>query len=310
LQVVAVIIGIYNIATLGENSLVPTSAIGCREHMKDETGLELVVFAYLGCLVLFGGAALFRMNDAMLIHIELKLLFGMIAIVFAILVFANSSTHFTLYCSLMAIAGDGILLVQTTFPVILCHLKSYSFSNEFQRRSTDMMSSNAFSKSVVGSQVQTLQDAINSMMSTIHVPHKRDAFMRFLEREVAVESLLFIEACEKFERSIELGKSDHGLVKSIMENFIVATAPSCVNLPHQTRDQIIFKFEEMKKNEGSPIDPVLFKLAKNNIVDLLVADSFRRFQMTSEFVELEATQVTMTKPQAIEAEPNLDECQR
>jgi hypothetical protein len=155
--------------------------------------------------------------------------------IIAIMVFANSE-HFALYFTLMSIAGEALFLVQTMFPVILYRLKSQSIFKRLTSALSAMASTSAVSK------VQTLQLAIDSMMGIIHSPNRRDAFKKFLEKEFAVENLLFIEAWEQ-------DKSNRELIEAIMDNLIVATAPSCVNLPCQTRDQLVYKFDEMMKNE-------------------------------------------------------------
>jgi hypothetical protein len=70
----------------------------------------------------------------------------------------------------------------------------------------------------------------------------------------------------------------------------------------------VHKFDQMMAEEDTPIDPELFKIAKKNIVNLLVTDNFRRFQMSPEFEDQEPIGVEVeTKAQRVELEYNSDE---
>jgi hypothetical protein len=311
LQIIDAIIRFTTWASLPQYGVLPVTSDSCLDDFISPTKSKMgaIVYGYLGLLSLFGGAAVFRMKDAMSIHIELKALFVVIGgIVASSLIFNISDGAWIdtlyLFCLLSSIVSGALVFVQTTFPLIICYMKMYRFSGErvLYRSVSDQKSSippSSPSAANAPKKGQTLQVAIDSMMRIIHFPETRDAFMKFLESEVAVENLLFLEACERFERSIEQGKSDKELIQSMMENFIVATAPSCVNLPYQTRDLIVLKFDEMMKNVDSPIDPELFKVAKKNIINLLVTDSFRRFQLSPEFTEPGITEVK-TNPEVVQ----------
>eukprot|EP00475_Leptophrys_vorax_P038851 TRINITY_DN6936_c0_g1_i1.p1 TRINITY_DN6936_c0_g1~~TRINITY_DN6936_c0_g1_i1.p1 ORF type:complete len:382 (+),score=91.09 TRINITY_DN6936_c0_g1_i1:108-1148(+) len=142
----------------------------------------------------------------------------------------------------------------------------------------------------------------------------RALFLQFLEREFAVENLLFYEICVLYREKCASGISDaveeaaHDAL-SIYETFIDPSSPSAVNISGEQRQLIMNVFRKSSRrntrrtrifsekgksgrpstgasaheSERSKPSPDLFEKAKFEIMEVLTSDSFRRFKLTKAY---------------------------
>ncbi|KAL4150745.1 hypothetical protein PRNP1_010142 [Phytophthora ramorum] len=105
-------------------------------------------------------------------------------------------------------------------------------------------------------------------------------FQAFLESEHSDENFLFFQDIEKF-RVIEGDNERREMSEHIRERYVQPDAPKEVNLPAGIRDSIL---EQMDKR--SPVDAIeatFFDEACDEIMRLMVKDSFPRFKKSMQF---------------------------
>eukprot|EP00475_Leptophrys_vorax_P031496 TRINITY_DN47709_c0_g2_i1.p1 TRINITY_DN47709_c0_g2~~TRINITY_DN47709_c0_g2_i1.p1 ORF type:complete len:210 (+),score=44.90 TRINITY_DN47709_c0_g2_i1:56-631(+) len=137
-------------------------------------------------------------------------------------------------------------------------------------------------------------------MDLLQDEHGRKLFLEFLESEYSSENLYFLEECELFRSKIEDSASASAVddgdriilqAKHIRDHFIVPNSPYCVNISHRTRLETLTRLGEMKstattttRRQLPPSD--VFEEATNEIVKLMLRDSFPRFIHSMNSVEL------------------------
>jgi hypothetical protein len=160
-------------------------------------------------------------------------------------------------------------------------------------------------------------DSILQMQKVISDPEGRMLFLRFLEKEFSVENLLFYEACLQFESNLSSRDSALTLkakteAQVIFDTYISAGSASSVNISASNRRKLTKILGKQRKktalaqvqnslkrskilhmstqgpffefpDENVPIEVDTFAEAKNEIIQLMVRDSFFRFRMTPAF---------------------------
>jgi hypothetical protein len=127
----------------------------------------------------------------------------------------------------------------------------------------------------------------------------RQAFLEFLEKEFAVENLLFFESVAAFRERFqsannELSPEGEQEAHQIYETFIKTSSPSCVNISYEVRQRIIDIYENTRTSKTlTPAQrvptPDMFDSAQKEIFRLITRDSFLRFKLSPKFCELTST---------------------
>jgi hypothetical protein len=140
---------------------------------------------------------------------------------------------------------------------------------------------------------RTVADNTQDLLEMIRDPTGRDMILMFLQKEMSVENLLFLEAVDKL-RSQASGPEDCVLcsrkkfVQEIVDQFISNTAPNQVNLSQAVRAPLMKKLNEHAKsleadNQTHLLASDPFEKAYMEILLMMTSDSFSRFRMTSEY---------------------------
>jgi hypothetical protein len=133
-----------------------------------------------------------------------------------------------------------------------------------------------------------MQDCLVELMDS---QEGRTAFLHFLEREFAVENLMFYEACVEFKDRFSSPEVNQQVAleqaKAICNTFLKDGATHQVNLAYLCREKILDSIQTKetmaKQGLGFKIDPTEFDEATTEIFNLMAIDSFRRFRMTGEY---------------------------
>jgi len=111
-------------------------------------------------------------------------------------------------------------------------------------------------------------------------------FRRFLESEFAQENLNFYEKVQVLKDKIKTSDNEVAtLALSIYSTHVISAAPEEVNLPYEIRQQISQQFDsENATHKGKRLRHV-FDLAQECILEMLSAESFRRFTTHSLYAD-------------------------
>eukprot|EP00475_Leptophrys_vorax_P040067 TRINITY_DN7374_c0_g1_i1.p1 TRINITY_DN7374_c0_g1~~TRINITY_DN7374_c0_g1_i1.p1 ORF type:complete len:490 (+),score=146.81 TRINITY_DN7374_c0_g1_i1:792-2261(+) len=124
----------------------------------------------------------------------------------------------------------------------------------------------------------------------------RELFVDFLTGEYSAENLMFVEACKRYKAicaSEELKSEAPSEAQWIYELYISKSSGSSVRLSEKTRRgirEIFASLKRIKRTEAVIIvefPPDLFDEAEQEIVNLMLADSFQRFRITAEYQSLQ-----------------------
>jgi hypothetical protein len=111
----------------------------------------------------------------------------------------------------------------------------------------------------------------------------RIRFWEFLEAELAVENLAFYESCKLLEEMIVQSVDQDQIfthLHFIVEEFILQSAVSSINIPHQMRTQIL----EANNENPTPSEWItVLAPAKKEVLNLMVRDTFVRFRMEERY---------------------------
>jgi hypothetical protein len=145
----------------------------------------------------------------------------------------------------------------------------------------DKKDQNSSSKKVATTQ----QELADELLYLIKTPESRQQFLEFLELEFSVENLLFIEACQAYERlaehNLEAGGSAIQVVqqaKLIQESYLNPNSASAMNISFSQRKAALVKVDQFISSQDCPVDAHLFDEAKKSILFLMVSDSYGRFK--------------------------------
>jgi hypothetical protein len=134
-------------------------------------------------------------------------------------------------------------------------------------------------------------------------PCGRDLILMFLEKEMSVENLLFLEEIDKIRSSNTNNEcilcSQPKQVQELVDKFISNSVPYQVNLSQAVRGPLMKKINEHSKNVDNQAhlvssDP--FEKAYQEVLLMMTSDSFSRFRMTPEYetYHFDARQVEVT----------------
>jgi hypothetical protein len=207
-------------------------------------------------------------------------------------------------------------VIQGMYPIMLSILhqrKQASFYKKIQNRKK-IMSPNESDESILKSstsksqhilkKTMTLADFREELNHVLSDPLAKEMFLHFLGKEMAVENLFFIDACNDFLRKFGAHHECAGspcpcneLIQELTNKFVSNSAPNQVNLSNKVRDALLNTVDSylkqssqklsssddlashlMSELEGNP-----FEEAQEEILKLLTTDSFLRFRMTPEY---------------------------
>ena len=106
------------------------------------------------------------------------------------------------------------------------------------------------------------------------------AFAAFLRRELAVESLLFIEAVKRYRDSFSQPKTMYEIIEhstSIYDEFMSPKSPNEVNLPKSTVRKVAAKLRMMSEIEADEEAQYLFDEPANEISNMLAVNYIVKF---------------------------------
>eukprot|EP00475_Leptophrys_vorax_P009881 TRINITY_DN16572_c0_g1_i1.p1 TRINITY_DN16572_c0_g1~~TRINITY_DN16572_c0_g1_i1.p1 ORF type:complete len:198 (+),score=57.78 TRINITY_DN16572_c0_g1_i1:81-596(+) len=125
-----------------------------------------------------------------------------------------------------------------------------------------------------------------ALIELISSPTGRNLFLAYLQKEFAIENLLFYEACNEFKKEFSSEAKTCSRLKEIVENFVKETAASQVNLSYGARSKILQALKNCENSGGEEkpvIDVSFFDDALKEILNLMTRDSFSRFRLTKEY---------------------------
>jgi hypothetical protein len=251
------------------------------------TALQGSIISYL---LLFGSIAIYSLRniqDKLNLFIEIRALAlpGLVQLSYFVVSYILGNTPSELHLFSGLIISPAFVLVQTLYPLKL------SFDQEkLEIRITAQR---------LAPQIQTTGDLIQELHLWIQDPDLRSVFLHFLESEFSVENLLFILACLDFEKLVQSSPANTKYITSeardIRNSFVYENSASSINLSAKTRRKLLSALSESKlteMKEGTDLSNV-FTGAKEEIVQLMVTDSFKRFQFTQEYLEIKAKKTTV-----------------
>lgn len=119
----------------------------------------------------------------------------------------------------------------------------------------------------------TLQDLQEELVMMPKDEEGREVFQKFLTSEWSVENLLFYQAVNTFRENFDRLQDQLNVSNSIYRNYFDLNGPLCINLPHNIGEDV-----KNKLMTASPqVSPSLYDAAFDEIMSLMVKDSFRRF---------------------------------
>jgi hypothetical protein len=138
-------------------------------------------------------------------------------------------------------------------------------------------------------QTKTAYDELDLVLGD---PDARKLLLNFLEKEFAVENLLFLEACREFTESKDSQMDRLKKAKGIYQKYISSSAADQVNVSFKIKTELSTALKklpvisEIELTEfKETLDEDFFTKAREQIFTMLVNDSFSRFRMTPEYAE-------------------------
>jgi hypothetical protein len=121
------------------------------------------------------------------------------------------------------------------------------------------------------------------LLNTLESTKGRELFLKFLQKEFAIENLLFYEACVEFRTRFETAgfSRDYALFQAteICNTYVKVGAVDQVNLSDNARREVLTAI-----NSPEPkIDSSLFEKTEGEIFSLIAKDSFSRFKVSKEY---------------------------
>jgi len=152
------------------------------------------------------------------------------------------------------------------FPIWKSYAREFRVSNQDETKSKTALSTKSHHSSLA-----EVQKDFNIILKD---SEGIELFQKFLQREWSVENLLFWKAAEEYRSKFDARTAEESmlLAKKMFAEFVTPDAPLCVNLPYKIRMDITQKVDGME-----PITRDFFSSAQEEIFNLMLKDSFRRF---------------------------------
>jgi hypothetical protein len=148
-----------------------------------------------------------------------------------------------------------------------------SYSREFNTKQMANQSETGARNSTRAPGPKSLEAMSKQFLAVLNDQQGFTLFQSFLEREWAVENIMFWKACVDYSSNYETLDDKVGRAKQITAEFILENAPLCVNLSYQTRENL----KQIVMNNEDEINAHLFHEAEVEIFNLMLKDAFRRF---------------------------------
>jgi hypothetical protein len=189
-------------------------------------------------------------------------------------------------------------VIQGLYPVVLSvfneqQLRIQDGAHRQHRALSSYSSNSGGSEPLMNDHSKTTADHAKDLLEMIHTPHGRDLILLFLQKEMSVENLLFIEDIEGLRSKCAKSPSEcmlcshQQLVQHIVDKFISNSAPNQVNLSQNVQATLLKALDDHAKSQDTethilPLeDP--FEKAYQEVLWVLTSDSYARFRMTKEY---------------------------
>jgi len=281
----------------------PFWSVGCRIVGVDELRAVAILIGCVSISCLFGMFCLRKVQENYFIKLELK--FGTGFFIF-LSVFCFLMTTPEIYNNVgrpwFIVFGPGpfygvvmITFVSMGFVVIMyqrremqvnkASVSSCSTGQKLDSSDADSVAPKATSELELGNS-QTRVNYREVFATMLKSEPAVKSFEKFLMKELSIENLLFVKAINGLEVS---GKSDEEKIlygKEIYQKFVSPEADLEVNISAESRSSLNSIFANEGNIEVKNMTDVLVK-AKQEVTNLMVQDSLRRFCRTEDFRVLE-----------------------
>ena len=121
-----------------------------------------------------------------------------------------------------------------------------------------------------------------NLQTVLNDPKLKEAFCKYLVQEFSLESLLFIEAVERFKKQFDAQKEQSVVVEieKIMNEFMKPSSINEVNLPRQISKTIQSEIDHMRETKNFDKGSEVFDVALHHISEMLTINHVRKFIMT------------------------------
>jgi hypothetical protein len=278
----------------------------CDDSFPISLPLQIASNSYLGLLLMLTIFSIFSIQDNFCIGHEIKgvlliTLFLMIPNILTLFQSLRTSVLIEAWSiSIGAVFVTGVYLIQAVYPIFL----SFEFNQLLKsRRTIEALELEGGDKEVSSSETALLPSPKNSVEGLLQVLGSkkcRSKFLKFLEKELSVENLLFYDACVQFAKDFEFEVDQKSEIlesaRRIIKTYLDNSAVHMVNISHVTRTQVLKKFNEINNAaSGKDAKPELqhglinaanlFEQAQREALLLMARDSFMRFQLTADYVD-------------------------
>jgi hypothetical protein len=233
----------------------------------------------LGVLLAFMFHRILRIKENFGLVNEMKsILFVLLGILIyvAICIAVPSVIGTTFHFVVLGCLLEGTWLSTTIVPVLVW---TYKFNNSHRGSTFASKPSSEGHSAVSIDKIKHKPSSKSMLRKILESPEGHELFRQYLEREFALENLLFWDAVQDIKKSPDAVKIS--VYSQLVAKFILADSILCINISSQTRQNIMSALN--RSLETSAIDPSLPKHlleAQEEIIKMLTMDSFLRFKET------------------------------
>jgi hypothetical protein len=265
--------------------------------------LKCFIFVYFGIILTFIIFFLLQIDDNFHLGTEIRALlilamgitlikvFSAVPVLYVPVFLESRAWNFTVGWILMPL----VFVASGYYPLYL------SIEQRKKERAYRKASLESKSKFNSESDVSVSSPSPEELMCCLRHSKARVLFIKFLEKEFAVENLFFIEAASAFEdRCLALQKKAENatvdpnqleavlnFAKKIADEFVFASAPHCVNLSYASRNATLEALEKCLSSKE--LNSTLYTKPKDEIIYMLTRDSFSRFAITKPYMDIKLT---------------------
>jgi hypothetical protein len=241
----------------------------------------LLLFAFIRILKVKENFGLVNEMKALLVCLCFHLSYSAICIAFPAII--GSTAHFII----LGFAFEVAWLVSTVFSVLIWtyRLGINARSTQVSIEAVDHPPRNSANEIVMVPPLRQLTGKY--LLKQVLTNEQGHAlFYEFLQREFALENLLFWDSVESFKLHFEIGTLTVSEVEEMTNKFVLPNAVLCVNISAISRDEIIegarvFKREKSHESRQLSLMKSMLK-AQQEIVQVMLLDCFLRFKESPE----------------------------